>query len=103
MDTSQTQAAADRLAGKLDALDLDVDERAVLEAIFAAAATSVESPAGDVEGFAFEAFEPTGGAPDLPTDPLTIDLRKAGGGGGGSGKEFLRFTFKTVFVTSVQY
>ena len=50
------QAAADRLAERLEALDLDTDERAVLTAMLASGAASAE-PAGDeVEGFALNAY-----------------------------------------------
>ena len=99
MDANQVQRAADRLSAKLDALDLEPDERAVLEAVCAAGATSVEFADGEVEGFAFDAFGPTHGA---PTEPLgvTLDLRKAGGGGKSSGEPFLRYSFSVVFVTS---
>jgi hypothetical protein len=56
MSTEQMQAAADRLASKLDALDLDDDERAVLGAIVRAGASSAESAEDDVEGFALNAY-----------------------------------------------
>ncbi len=45
------QTVADRLGPKLDALDLDGDERALLEAICAAGATRVEPPESEVQGF----------------------------------------------------
>jgi hypothetical protein len=56
MDAEQTQAAADRLAVKLDSLDLDTDERAVLGAILGAGASSVEPADQEVEGFAFDSY-----------------------------------------------
>ncbi|HVN51463.1 MAG TPA: hypothetical protein VMT43_08525 [Acidimicrobiales bacterium] len=55
MDHDQTQAAATRLAAKLEALDLDDDERSVLVAILGAGAASVESD-DEVAGFAVDAF-----------------------------------------------
>ena len=55
MDHNQTQAAATRLASKLEALDLDDDERSVLVAILGAGASSVE-PGDEVAGFAVDAF-----------------------------------------------
>jgi hypothetical protein len=92
MDPNPRQAAADRLSAKLNALDLDPDELAVLQAICSAGADSVE---GDVEGFAFEPVAPT---PDGAAEPirLTIDLRKSSGGGQAAGQMFLVFTFKLV-------
>jgi len=98
MDANQAQRAADRLSAKLDALDLEPDERAVLEAICAAGAVSVEFAAGEVEGFAFDAF----GAPHGElTEPLgvTLAMRKAGGGGTSSGTPFLQYKFDVVFTT----
>ncbi len=55
MDHNRTQAAATRLAAKLEALDLDDDERRVLVAILGAGAASVE-PNDEVAGFAVDAF-----------------------------------------------
>jgi hypothetical protein len=95
MDTTRMQAAADRLGSKLDGLDLDADERAVLEAICAAGADSVESVPSDVEGFAFDP-SPPGGKPDAGpggTSDITLGLRKSAGGNA-SGVMFLTFTFK---------
>ncbi len=50
------QAAADRLASKLDALDLDAEERAVLTAMLGSGAASVETAGDEVEGFALNAY-----------------------------------------------
>jgi len=55
MDHNETQAAATRLAAKLEALDLDDDERSVLVAMLGAGAASVE-PGDEVAGFAYDAF-----------------------------------------------
>ena len=55
MDENRTQAAANRLAAKLEALDLDDDEQAVLVAMLGAGAASVE-PTDDVSGFALNAY-----------------------------------------------
>ena len=56
MDAKRIQAAADRLAARLDALDLEADEREVLTAMLGSGAVAVE-PAGDeVEGFALNAY-----------------------------------------------
>jgi hypothetical protein len=56
MDTGQMQGAADRLAVKLEALDLDDEERAVLGAMLGAGASSVDPLGGEVEGFAFDSY-----------------------------------------------
>ncbi len=56
METDRTQAAATRLAAKLNALDLDDDERLVLVGILDAGATSIEPVGDEVEGFAVDAF-----------------------------------------------
>jgi hypothetical protein len=61
MDSDQAQAAADRLAAKLNELDLDDDERAVLEVVLTVGADSVEPVGDEVEGFAFDAFMGLGG------------------------------------------
>jgi hypothetical protein len=55
MDPDQTQAAADRLAAKLDALDLDDDERTVLVGMLGAGATSIEPIDDEVGGFGLNA------------------------------------------------
>jgi hypothetical protein len=55
MDENRTQAAANRLAAKLEVLDLDDDERAVLVALLGAGAARVE-PADEVAGFALDAY-----------------------------------------------
>ena len=60
-------------------------------------ATSVESPEGEVEGFAFGGLrlEGTGDVP--PTESVSLGLRKSAGGNT-SGVVFLQFTFKLVAV-----
>ncbi len=50
------QSAADRLAARLDALDLDTDERAVLTAMLGSGAAAIEPAADEVEGFALNAY-----------------------------------------------
>jgi hypothetical protein len=56
MDANQLQAASDRLAEKIGGLDLDPDERMVLNMLYQAASrTGVES---DVQGFATGGFSP---------------------------------------------
>jgi hypothetical protein len=56
MDPHQMQAAADRLAARLDALDLDAEEREVLTAMLGSGAASVETAGDEVEGFALNAY-----------------------------------------------
>ena len=56
MDKDQMQAAADRLSVKLDGLDLDSEERAVLGAMLGADASSVEPASDEVEGFALNSY-----------------------------------------------
>jgi hypothetical protein len=92
MDTTQMQAAADRLGAKLDALDLDMHERAVLEAICVAGASSVESADSEVQGFAFGTYGPIEGIGDVPTESVSLHVRKAGG----KPVEYLRFDFTMV-------
>ncbi len=53
MDANHTQAAATRLAAKLETLDLDGDEQAVLVGMLATGATSVEPTGNEVEGHSF--------------------------------------------------
>ena len=71
MDATQVEQAVARLSAKLEALDLDQDERAVLEAICTAGAVAVEGAEGEVEGFAFDASAP-GPAGHLSTAPPSI-------------------------------
>ncbi len=70
MDQNQTQSAATRLASKLEALDLDDEERSVLVAMLGAGAASVE-PGGEVTGFAadvFNSFSPVRLGPGVAAD-----------------------------------
>ncbi len=96
------QQAADRLSAKLDALDLEPDERAVLEAICSAGADSVEFADGEVEGFALDASWPPRATDGAPGEPLgvTLEMRKAGGDNKSTGTPFLRYTFNVVFISS---
>jgi hypothetical protein len=92
MDANPVQDAADRLSAKLDALDLDPDERAVLTAICAAGADSVQDVDGEVTGFSFATFPPLP-ATDDQTDQVTFGLRRSGTIEKSTGRDFLRFTF----------
>jgi hypothetical protein len=85
MDTEHMQAAADRLGAKLDSLDLDTDERTVLEGVLGAGATSV-SAGGEVEGFAAE--QPAYGL-------VSLYLRRSGG----NHWSVAQFTFNPVLIT----
>ena len=84
METNKAQAAATRLAAKLDALDLDDDERTVLVGMLSAGATSVEPADGEVEGFEFNPFlgvSKQGGfgvtrQGDNPTENLTLHFSR---------------------------
>ncbi len=75
------QAAATRLAAKLDAMDLDDDERTVLVGILGAGATSAAPADGEVEGFALDAsfvFRKPGGfglnmADESPKEEVTFE------------------------------
>ncbi len=80
MDENRTQAAANRLAAKLEALDLDDDEHAVLVAMLGAGAASIE-PTEEVSGFALGAhslFTPAGHRPladaPAPTENFTCEV-----------------------------
>ena len=96
MDATQVEQAVARLSAKLEALDLDQDERAVLEAICTAGAVAVEGADGEVEGFAFDASAP--GPAGAPLDgsaehyEVGLGLRKSAGGTV-SGSMFLTFVF----------
>jgi hypothetical protein len=79
MDARQMQAAADRLGVKLEALDLDAEERAVLQGMLGAGAVSVEPAEGEVQGFAVDSFiwfKDEGGATKPPPEAIheTISL-----------------------------
>jgi hypothetical protein len=81
MDATQMQAAADRLAVKLEALELDADERAVLGAVLGAGASSIE-PTDEVQGFAFDSYQwfvpgpPSPSHADSPTESLSLNFTK---------------------------
>ena len=75
------QAAADRLTAKLEALDLDTDERAVLEGMLGAGATSIERTDSEVQGFAIDTFiwfDSAGGgvAKGEPTASVSLNFTK---------------------------
>ena len=70
MKSEQMQAAADRVAARLDALDLDDDERQFLVAVLSAGASSVLPLDDEVAGYALGDihFIP-GGLSGLPGQP----------------------------------
>ncbi len=89
MDIEHLQDAADRLSAKLEALDLDDDERAVLLSALGASAQSSSVTASDeVEGFTFMPTGPMegiGGRPgvagqnpasDTPMESLSLNFTK---------------------------
>jgi len=84
MNSDQMQAAAHRVEARLDALDLDDDERHFLLAVLSAGANSV-LPAGDeVEGYAVDAFRLVQSRQSAQPDQLADDE---------SPKETITFTY----------